>query len=41
MLPGLAGKHIVSLYGGAITLASAVGVGSTFTVTLPQSDDPC
>lgn len=33
-------KHIVSLYGGTITLASTVGVGSTFTVTLPLSSEP-
>lgn len=28
-------KHIVQLYGGTLTLESAVGKGSTFTVTLP------
>ena len=28
-------KHITQLYGGSVTLESQVGVGSTFTVTLP------
>ncbi|MBM4055089.1 MAG: cell wall metabolism sensor histidine kinase WalK [Planctomycetes bacterium] len=29
-------KHIVNLHNGSITLNSAVGKGSTFTITLPQ-----
>ena len=32
-------KHIVQLYGGTLTLESAVGKGSTFTVTLPLAKD--
>ena len=32
-------KHIVQLYGGTLTLESAVGKGSTFTVTLPPGQD--
>lgn len=32
-------KHITQLYGGTVGLESAVGKGSTFTVTLPLSQN--
>ena len=32
-------KHITQLYGGAVTLESRVGKGSTFTVTLPLAEN--
>jgi signal transduction histidine kinase len=38
---GLAGaKQIVEQHGGAITLKSQVGKGSTFTVRLPAGTEP-
>jgi signal transduction histidine kinase len=32
-------KHTVTAHGGTISVDSSVGVGTTFTITLPQKVD--